>query len=44
MFQNLTAAAAREHVRDLHTIAERDRRIAEVRHHVGRPTRNRHER
>ncbi len=31
MFQNLTAAAAREHVRDLRTDAERDRRVAQVR-------------
>jgi hypothetical protein len=30
MFQNLTAAAAREHVRDLRTIADRDRTIAQL--------------
>ena len=31
MFHNLTAAAAREHVRDLRTIADHDRTIAQVR-------------
>jgi hypothetical protein len=37
MFQNLTAAAAREHVRDMRTVAERDRTIAQLRRPVNRP-------
>jgi hypothetical protein len=32
MFHNLTAAAAREHVRDLRTVADRDRTIAQLRY------------
>jgi hypothetical protein len=36
MFQNLTAAAAREHVRDLHTDAERDRKVAQLRYRTRR--------
>jgi hypothetical protein len=36
MFLNLTAAVAREHVRDLRTIAERDRRIALTRRRAAR--------
>ena len=40
MHQTLTAAAAREHVRDLRTIAERDRMTAYARHltRTRRPT------